>query len=262
MAQLAHGEGNTKLPRVRHRRWCFTWNNPEWEDGTLENKLKEHGAQRFIFQKEEGEAKTPHFQGYIEFQHPRDLNNLKNIHPNIHWEQTRGCLEDNVRYCSKVEGRLSEPRTLMITLPKPVVWRPWQQRVIEWLNQPPNDRKVLWVWGNKGNDGKTFLARHLYSRGDTCYATGKSADVLYCLANRIASGAVTKQVILDYPRSMEEYVSYQVIEQIKNGLAFSPKYESQTILLDPIPHVVVFANFPPIREKLSEDRWDIIELNA
>lgn len=42
---------------------------------------------------------------------------------------------------------------------------------------------------------------------------------------------------------------------------FSPKYESQIIKLNKIPHVIVMANFKPQIKLLSEDRWDIRDLD-
>lgn len=67
-------------------------------------------------------------------------------------------------------------------------------------------------------------------------------------------------VFFDIPRSQTN-VSYRAIEQVKNGVITSTKYESQTLILT-IPHVVIFANWPPKREMLSEDRWDIRVLGA
>lgn len=51
------------------------------------------------------------------------------------------------------------------------------------------------------------------------------------------------------------------MEKLKDGAVFSPKYESQIIKLDKIPHVIVMANFKPQTKLLSEDRWDIRDLD-
>ena len=69
-----------------------------------------------------------------------------------------------------------------------------------------------------------------------------------------------KIVLLDIPRSAEGYINYGVLEQLKNGLLYSGKYEGGKCLFDDV-HVVVFANFMPDRSQFSEDRWNIIELN-
>ena len=50
------------------------------------------------------------------------------------------------------------------------------------------------------------------------------------------------------------------MESFKNGRFFSPKYGSCLKRFKP-PHVVVFANYMPDLEKLSMDRWDIMDLD-
>lgn len=52
----------------------------------------------------------------------------------------------------------------------------------------------------------------------------------------------------------------KIIEQIKNGIYFSGKYESQ-MKYDKPPHVVVFSNTMPDQSKLSADRWNIVFLD-
>jgi len=38
---------------------------------------------------------------------------------------------------------------------------------------------------------------------------------------------------------------YPFIEKLKDGIIFSPKYESLNAKLERIPHVIVMANFMP-----------------
>ena len=64
---------------------------------------------------------------------------------------------------------------------------------------------------------------------------------------------------MDFTRDVEEYVSYQAIEAIKNGIFYNTKYESKMITYNS-PHVIIFANFFPDITKLSSDRWVIREL--
>ena len=39
---------------------------------------------------------------------------------------------------------------------KAVEWRPWQRDMLEYVNNP-TQRRVIWVVGKKGNEGKTFF---------------------------------------------------------------------------------------------------------
>ncbi len=67
-------------------------------------------------------------------------------------------------------------------------------------------------------------------------------------------------MVIDIPRANEGNVSYQAIEDLKNGALFSTKYESGMCVFNS-PHVVVFANMAPDLNKLSADRWNIIHLH-
>ena len=49
------------------------------------------------------------------------------------------------------------------------------------------------------------------------------------------------------------------MEAIKNGCFFSGKYESGMVRFNS-PHILVFANEPPERTKLSQDRWCVFAL--
>ena len=62
------------------------------------------------------------------------------------------------------------------------------------------------------------------------------------------------QVIFHYVRSMEDYVSYAAIEEVKDGMFYNGKYESSMVIYNP-PHIICMANFPPDLDKLSKDRW-------
>ena len=54
-------------------------------------------------------------------------------------------------------------------------------------------------------------------------------------------------------------VSYNAIEQLKDGLVFSSKYEGGVKMFNP-PHVIIFANWLPDVKTLSEDRWNIVNI--
>jgi hypothetical protein len=51
-------------------------------------------------------------------------------------------------------------------------------------------------------------------------------------------------VICDVPRAAGNFVNYGALEQVKNGLFFSSKYESEMAVFNP-PHVICFANSKP-----------------
>lgn len=66
-------------------------------------------------------------------------------------------------------------------------------------------------------------------------------------------------IIYDYTRTQESFISYQSIEEVKNGIFFSGKYEGKMIIYDS-PWVIVFANYPPELQAMSSDRWIVKEI--
>lgn len=126
--------------------------------------------------------------------------------------------------------------------------REWQQRAIERLDAQ-DDRKVLWYVDEKGGHGKTFLAKWLMvNRGAFYVQGGAHKDIAHAYG-------LEDYVVFDFTRDKEEICSYSMIETIKNGIIFSPKYESGVKLKENGAKVIVFSNWEPDTSKLSADRW-------
>lgn len=135
--------------------------------------------------------------------------------------------------------------------------REWQRDLAERLSVPPDDRTVVFVVDPVGGHGKTWLVQHLlHEREDVqVLKVGKRDDLAYCID-------IEKSVFLfDVPRSGMEFFQYTVCEMLKDKMVFSPKYESQMKCLSHDSHVIVFCNEYPDRSKLSDDRYDVIELS-
>jgi len=62
---------------------------------------------------------------------------------------------------------------------------------------------------------------------------------------------------MDCPKSRTEMLQYDFVEAVKNGMVFSPKYESRMKFLPPY-HVVVFMNEFLDTTKLSKDMYNIV----
>lgn len=142
-----------------------------------------------------------------------------------------------------------EKATVKQLLPSPYHW---QKQVLEMIETPPSDRQILWVYDQKGCTGKTVLGKYLVDHHGAFYSNGgKHTDIVHAYKGE-------RIVLFDYVRESENYVNYGVMEQLKNGICFSPKYESGMKRFDN-PHVIVFANFYPASAKLSEDRLVVVE---
>lgn len=133
-----------------------------------------------------------------------------------------------------------------------IILRPWQLEVMGKL-LVQNDRKVLWVVDLVGNNGKSFLAKHLCANHDAFYVgTGKAADIAYAYNFEAI-------VVFDLARQKQGTMNYSTIEAFKNGVMFSPKYESTSKQFKSAK-IVVFSNWEPDLNCLSQDRWDIMRL--
>lgn len=132
---------------------------------------------------------------------------------------------------------------------------PWQEDLCNKLDKPVDKRKIMWIWSEKGGVGKSTFARYLVRHyGATLLNNAKSQDIAYALPRE------PKVVVFDLSRSMEGHINYDIIEQIKNGVVFSTKYESRTKFFTS-PHVIIFANYEPNKAAWSEDRYFIVKID-
>lgn len=158
-----------------------------------------------------------------------------------------------VRYCLEYVQDHSPQRELSM---HPL--RPWQEELNTQLNNEPDDRTITFVVDSTGNAGKTWFAHYYKESHDEgkvqVIQPGRKADMAYCLQNTI------RVLFIDAPRSKQgEYLQYDFIEDVKNGYVFSTKYESREKQLAKC-HVVVLMNEQPDMDKLSIDRYQIINL--
>ncbi len=252
--------GNTRqISQAVH--WCFTLNNPIVTD--IDIIIGNAKVKSYVVQDEVGESGTPHLQGYIAFiRKLRPMGIFEGLSNAPHWEICRN-IDSSKTYCSDPDKRAPGGELWENCLPEKLIdylqgkdLHPWQSSLINIIKEEPNQRTIHWVYEMNGNTGKSVLCRHLVitQAPTTCtYVTGSAANVKYALAQM---KVVPKLILVDYVRSQENFISYQMLEEVKNGMFFSTKYESSMKIYNP-PHLVVMANFPPDITKLSMDRWRI-----
>jgi len=144
------------------------------------------------------------------------------------------------------------------------VLKPWQQALMDVCEEPACPRKIHWLWENRGNVGKSWMATYLGAlHGATILTAGKKVDLTYIYAQK-PSGIV----VFDLSRTNEateterkHYLDgiYSLAEDLKNGRLVSTKYESKTVFFEP-PHVIFMANFEPDYTKWSADRYNVVAL--
>lgn len=233
---------------------------------------------QYIFGEETGKSGTPHLQGAVRFDSKQRFTAVSKLFPGkgVHWEKMLKAWKLNVAYCAKemngdwakLHGNVAEAsrfkpyeKAVMETVYKYVVWRPWQQNVIDIVAGPVDARKIYWFWEPEGNSGKSFLTKWLYMNHRCVVGGGKKADVFHQVAKALEEdpNAWPQLILLDIPRSAQKYCSYGAIEDLKNGFVNSGKYEGGVFAF-PAPHVLVFANEEPEYEEMSMDRWVVKRL--
>lgn len=264
MEQTGAREGNTESPAPQREQqytyWFFTLNNYTVEQMEQLEQVLKHECKWFVFQEETGEQGTPHLQGTICLDKRQRRSQLKCINPKIHWEPTKA-VKKSLEYCSKCETRTGRQFVHGIELPKEIEIdepRGWQLKVMDLIKHQPDKRTINWFWEPTGGVGKTTLCKYLVVKHNALMLTGKSADMYHMLAKYPNKREL---IIVDCPRSQQDYINYGAIEQIKNGLVFSGKYEGAQLVFN-CPHVFCFANEPPKTEMMSKDRWNIVQIDT
>lgn len=94
------------------QRYIFTWNNPTISGEEFKEFMEKTGAfSCVVFQKEEGEEGTPHFQGYVELNQRSYVSGVhKAVAPyKMSWQYANGTKVSNKKYCTKEDGRIDGP---------------------------------------------------------------------------------------------------------------------------------------------------------
>lgn len=245
----------------RARIWFLTWNN--YPENWISEISKNYTFKNYVMQEEIGDCGTKHIQGVIEFNNQKKLCELHNKIKEIHWEICRN-KQAAIDYCSKVETRNGKVITKGWIVKKPIrdpITTPyeWQQKILDILKTEPDDRSIYWIYDETGGKGKTSLTKHICLNYNAIAVHGKGNDIKYAVSKWIEEKGEIEAVLMNIPRTMEDYVSYDAIECIKDGIYFSGKYESSMTLFNN-PHVFIFANFGPNTLALTEDRWKIITI--
>lgn len=130
-----------------------------------------------------------------------------------------------------------------------------QQKIHEkFTNQ--NNRQITVVVDKQGGIGKTFYSKWLISqqpKNVIYYNNAKTSDIACAYEGQ-------EYAIFDLTRSLGERINWGAIEAIKNGILFSSKYESGCKVGNPKQKVLVLTNSYPDLDKLSLDRWDILNI--
>lgn len=256
--------GNTIAPAKRptpSKYWCFTSYNDKME--TLIETFNYYKILYCIGRETCPSTKRKHLQGYIESPTKiRPKEKFKNLlSDSIHWERRIGTSEQNIEYCSKendFESNLKVKKFAGKYIKKQMQMADWMNDVIHIIEGERSDRIIYWIWDAEGGKGKTRLCKYILEnyRNVNYFTGGKANDITYQIIEADANPHVC---LFDLPRTNEGHISYNALEQLKNGIINSSKYKGGFKMFDP-PHVIVFANFTPDTDTMSRDRWNIRQI--
>lgn len=244
-----------KLKKIRGRKWFITIFDFNTK---IQNFIE--SAKYWIWSKEIcPETKRDHWHAFIEFENARTKYSLAKILGKGQIDKARGKLNECINYVKK-DGDFKTN----IKMPKPLKLidklYPWQQSIIDIINKEADDRTVNWYYSEEGSKGKTQLIKLLAVKYKALVIGGRVQDIANGLKNyHEANGEYPELVCMNLARDVKN-LSYKGLEMIKDGLVINTKYECSQHIFNS-PHLFVFANMRPKEEKLSKDRWNIVNLD-
>ena len=147
---------------------------------------------------------------------------------------------------------------------KDIEWRGWQKDLRQYLDKPC-DRKIIWIVGKEGNEGKSFFQANIRdefgpSRVCKLPLSENSRNTFHIMGNICSN----KTDIFLFNVARSEYLDteqYKILEKIKDGEALDGKYMSRQLNFKQPNVLMVFSNSEPEKYKLSKDRWTILKIS-
>lgn len=135
----------------------------------------------------------------------------------------------------------------------------WQGDLEKVLSAAPPEREIIFFVDTVGNSGKTWFAKDYCKRNEDAQymEPGKKADMAYALQDDL------RVLFLNVTRTTDEstqHYLYSFLESVKDGMVFSPKYESRMKYFGSV-HVCVMMNQGPNMELLSPDRYMVTKIS-
>lgn len=230
-------------------------------------------AKHWAFQLEEGAlTQYRHWQGRLSLRKKARKNELINLMKNTPMEQARlsttaNANKSNFDYVLKLDTKVDGPWTdkdinsddfnTSVTEGK---LQTWQQKIIDIIKGPIDERQIIYVLDRSGKHGKSWLCNYIKWKrlGTVIPPMNNAQDISQMIMCKPADRAYT----VDVPRStnqskLQEF--WTAMETIKNGYCYDKRHKFQDRNFK-TPHLIVFGNAEPKIEMLSDDRWRIIDI--
>lgn len=129
----------------------------------------------------------------------------------------------------------------------------WQRELRDELVAEADDRTIRFIIDHEGGKGKTWFCRWMFTENEDVQilGVGKKADIAYMLDER-------KSIFLiNVARGQMEYLSYPLLEAMKDRMVMSTKYHARMKTWSGNVHVVVLGNEEPDFDKMTADRYNV-----
>lgn len=270
------GGGNTNFPppspppkqQSQLKHLIFVWNNYHRDDIPTLIECLDHLCFMYAFQEEVGAQGTRHLQGVISL-HKRGRWSEFGLPRAIHWEKCEHVPKAYI-YSTALEWEgkkkrfgdvwcknYSPPKAIKLITQDQLY--DWQKNLLNIIKEEPNERDIHWVYSAEGAMGKSSFCKLLVAKYNAILCgTGKYADIM----NLIYKTDMDKHnlMVFNLPRNHGNKISYSALEAIKDGLVCNTKYETGSKIFN-APHIIVFANAEPEYDKMSQDRWKVINVD-
>lgn len=133
--------------------------------------------------------------------------------------------------------------------------RSWQMKLIQLIQEEPDDITIYWVYGPTGGEGKTKFARFIGSMNNWTYLRGAPTKTMITM---LSLDDISNNVVIDFPRSVGKRINYEFINQVKDRTMILHSYNPVRYLLNNKVHVIVFSNCAPDFRRISLFRIKMI----
>lgn len=138
---------------------------------------------------------------------------------------------------------------------------PWQKSIMDILSHPPDERAIHLIVDQKGNSGKSTLAKGLAYHHDACVVPLGLTSAQ--MKSAIVGNGPKNIYIIDLPRNNRSYTEiFDTIEEVKRGFVISCFHGKLQQLFMTRPHVVCFTNEYPDLKLLSMDMWQLYTISS
>ena len=147
---------------------------------------------------------------------------------------------------------------------KDAVLYPWQEELMK--HMIPTDRQVIWVVGEKTDEGKSFFQKYIKAMYGTRHVVSginlKTSSKNISQSLRKHSLVTADIFLFNLGKSKKDFenVNYEMLEFLKDGDAFAEKYDSEKLKIKTPNVVMVFSNHFPEMEELAPNRWKVFTI--